>query len=528
VTTRQLDVVAAGFGTFGELLRYLRRRARLTQRELGVAVGYSEAQICRLEQADRLPDPATVAALFLPALRLVDEPELADRLMELAAAARSGRRRGRPPADLPATARTAARRRDLVAGPAPPPHLVNRPAVLGRLRARLAAERLVVLSGLAGTGKTTLAGALARELAGTHLVCWLAPSAGLPLSAEGTVGRLAGLLDQAGGPAGRGPGPGLGPGPPAIERVELLRAALDRQPTLLCIDNAHLLRGTPDVLALVAELAQARCAAVLLVSREELPLPGTAVLRLGGLTADEGRTLISRLGGGLPAALTDLLLARTGGSPMLLRLALARLAADEPDPALLVERLEAQPEVAAYLVETTLGQLAPASRRLVALLSVFRRPVDLHDETLLELCDALDRAADGHYDLLAAIGELQRRQIIDHPARAALPPLIRDHSYANLVADVSRRRRLHRVAAQWSERVADDVLEAAWHYARAGDIDAAAELLAARVTVLVERGQAFAAADLAADLLRAQRTRAEPGSAAVRRLLVARGDLSSR
>ena len=30
------------FDTFGELLRFLRKRAQLTQRELAIAVGYSE------------------------------------------------------------------------------------------------------------------------------------------------------------------------------------------------------------------------------------------------------------------------------------------------------------------------------------------------------------------------------------------------------------------------------------------------------------------------------------------------------
>jgi hypothetical protein len=44
------------FTTFGDLLRFLRRRAGLTQRELSIAVGYSEAQISRLEQNERVPD----------------------------------------------------------------------------------------------------------------------------------------------------------------------------------------------------------------------------------------------------------------------------------------------------------------------------------------------------------------------------------------------------------------------------------------------------------------------------------------
>jgi TolB-like protein/Tfp pilus assembly protein PilF/DNA-binding XRE family transcriptional regulator len=70
--------------TFGELLRYLRRRAGLTQTELSIAVGYSDAQISRLEKNVRMPNLATVQARFLPVLRLKGEPGARDRLLELA------------------------------------------------------------------------------------------------------------------------------------------------------------------------------------------------------------------------------------------------------------------------------------------------------------------------------------------------------------------------------------------------------------------------------------------------------------
>jgi WD40 repeat protein/transcriptional regulator with XRE-family HTH domain len=76
------------FTTFGDLLKYLRRRAGLTQRELSIAVGYSDTQISRLEQNERLPDLATLTARFLPALHTEDQPEVAARLLELAATMR--------------------------------------------------------------------------------------------------------------------------------------------------------------------------------------------------------------------------------------------------------------------------------------------------------------------------------------------------------------------------------------------------------------------------------------------------------
>ena len=73
------------FTTFGDLLRFLRRRAGLTQLELSIAVGYSDAQISRLEQNLRPPDIPTVEARFVSALGLEDEPRAVGRLLDLAA-----------------------------------------------------------------------------------------------------------------------------------------------------------------------------------------------------------------------------------------------------------------------------------------------------------------------------------------------------------------------------------------------------------------------------------------------------------
>ena len=73
------------FTTFGDLLRFLRRRAGITQLELSIAVGYSDAQISRLEQNLRPPDISTIEARFLSALGLEDESKAVARLLDLAA-----------------------------------------------------------------------------------------------------------------------------------------------------------------------------------------------------------------------------------------------------------------------------------------------------------------------------------------------------------------------------------------------------------------------------------------------------------
>ena len=76
------------FQTFGDLLKYLRRREHLTQLELSIAVGYSDAQITRLEKNQRRPEITAVKALFVPALAIDNEPEIVARLLELAESAR--------------------------------------------------------------------------------------------------------------------------------------------------------------------------------------------------------------------------------------------------------------------------------------------------------------------------------------------------------------------------------------------------------------------------------------------------------
>ena len=73
------------FTTFGDLLRFLRRRVSLTQMELAEAVGYSHAQISRLEQNLRLPDIPTIESNFIFALGLEEEPKAVARLLDLAA-----------------------------------------------------------------------------------------------------------------------------------------------------------------------------------------------------------------------------------------------------------------------------------------------------------------------------------------------------------------------------------------------------------------------------------------------------------
>lgn len=160
------------FTTFGDLLRYLRRRAGLTQRELSIAVGYSDAQISRLEQNQRLPDPAIIEARFVPALFLEHEPQIVKRLMELAA---DVRREDAPALGLPPFKGL------LCFDESDADLFFGREALTARLVERVTAsfksgERFLAVVGASGSGKSSVVRAgLIPALR------WRAPSASWPI-----------------------------------------------------------------------------------------------------------------------------------------------------------------------------------------------------------------------------------------------------------------------------------------------------------------------------------------------------------
>jgi tetratricopeptide (TPR) repeat protein len=126
---------------------------------------------------------------------------------------------------------------------------------------------------------------------------------------------------------------------------------------------------------------------------------------------------------------------------------------------------------------------------------------------------------------VAGLTELQRRYLIDHPTRAALHPLLRDHIYATLATDVRRRRRLHRLAAEWLEQTPGGAVETAYHYVRADALQQAAEVLADHSEVLLRSGQALAAAEVVDEALLQARRAHDTQPDLLRRLLSFRGDL---
>ena len=169
-----MNTVAAinpqNFTSFGELLRYLRERVELSQKELAAQVGYHYSYMSRIEKNQRTPDPKTLLARFIPALALDDEPQWTARLLELAVGSEKNSPTSldsKPASPAPATALPIF---DLSASNLPIflTPLLGRNDEVGALIDLLNRNdvRLVTLMGPPGVGKTRFAAHVAAQMAG--------------------------------------------------------------------------------------------------------------------------------------------------------------------------------------------------------------------------------------------------------------------------------------------------------------------------------------------------------------------------
>jgi len=257
----KLDLLTS-ITTFGDLLRYLRQRAQLTQRDLALAVGYSISQISRLEQNQRLPDAMTLLAVFVPALGLAQEPATVAQLLALAHRAREAT--AASPAPSQTNHATAQPDR---ATPPTAPRLTNLPhrltSFVGRagdvvaLQRLVKENRLVTLTGVGGVGKSSLALAVAEPLTFPDGV-WLLELA--PIAEAGLVARLLADLFQL-------------PEFPERTPLEAVITYLQPKELLLIVDNCeHLIATCAEI---VDHLLQAAAKLhILATSRETLNTAG--------------------------------------------------------------------------------------------------------------------------------------------------------------------------------------------------------------------------------------------------------------
>lgn len=528
--------------SFGSYLRFLRRRARLTQAALSVAVGYSPGQISMLENGQRSPDVTAVMALFIDALGLREDRQSTATLIQLAqtaavrAQAERAEHNGRTP---PQTSlhQTITWQEEVLGNlediPPLPSCFVERTRASEQIARWLRHEHRAAVCGLPGMGKSTLAAAFAHEYAQQHPVFWFTFDEEGNQTTEDLLRQLAlfGLAVGAHGayaPVLRRIATDAAPGPLRQQIVAVATALHACRAPLLVFDDVQYAASASTWMAVIGKLAiGAPYCRMLFVTRETLELTGTPHLMLGGLERAEALALFQALqtpADALPAIDADShrdvfeqVLVHTAGNPLLLRLAASRL--EQPSrlpPAVLGAQL------ANRLVAALLAWLSPSARRVLDLLTVVRTTVNLDDPALT----AALRHEDADYDHLGAVSQLLRGHLIEHRAHAGLHPLLREPLFADLQERPVDGRSAHQAAATWAA-ARRDFIAATHHYVQMGDLAAACDVLAGDWIEQLSAGEtpaAVAAIDEAVAAIR----RTLPAAAqrpAVGLLLARRGDL---
>lgn len=258
------------FSTFGDLVKHLRRLAHLTQMELAIAVGYSDAQISRIEKNQRTPDAATITALFVPALGLENDSKWMTRLLELA------KDKHQSPLYNSQTNGT----------PHNLPHqltsFIGREKEIAEVTDLLRAHHLITLTGPGGTGKTRLSLQVVSDLLAFYPDgVWLVAFASIsePALVAFEVANWVGLKES-------------GKSAPSV--TEVLVGYFRSRKALLIFDNCeHLI----EPIALLADLLTQACrdVVILATSREALGVKGEIAYAVPPLNIPDSKSDLSTL-----------------------------------------------------------------------------------------------------------------------------------------------------------------------------------------------------------------------------------------
>ncbi|QNS03032.1 LuxR C-terminal-related transcriptional regulator [Streptomyces xanthii] len=358
--------------------------------------------------------------------------------------------------------------------PRVPATFVRRTRLTERLtRAQAGPDRLTLVSGPAGAGKTLLVADWARTCAPSGPVVWLTVESGDNDPGNFWTYVLAALRHHGLTPSGGLPGPAR-PGEAEDSVLTRLAAYLNSrtEPVILVLDECERI-SSPEVageLDTVLRHAGGGLRLVLL-SRTEPPLPLHRYRAAGEMTdlraadlaflPEETAELARRHGMPLPDEAARSLTARTEGWAAGLRLGILDALRTE-DPRAALEAPETwQGTVADYLVSEVLDAQSPAGRDLLLRTCVCER-----------IRPGLANALTGRDDAAAVLAQLRRANAFVEPAGRSgyrLHPLFAEVLRARLsLGRPGSVRELHRTAARWLSD-AGLLTEALPHAAEAGD-----------------------------------------------------------
>ncbi len=376
------------------------------------------------------------------------------------------------------------------------PHFVPR-KVFAAYRERLRRERLVIVKGMAGVGKTALGAKLARtEAAREEQIFWFTFDAINKNTTQALFWALGAFLDDQGNPSLWNYLEGEIDAEKPLKadvKLNLLLSSLSSEDYVLCFDDFQKVKDTPDVVHFFEQIRRQYAGrpkalpARFLIMGREIPLHMESLVPepLVGFTADEARAFVKAQNLTLPPALLEQLWRRTEGNPKLLELGVAALAAMARNRAAMdrfIGAMAKRGDMRDYLMAEIYADLLPEEREVANILSIFPTPLDREEVERVLSVEGVTGVA-SHIDALinkSIVSETDDLRIHCHD-------LVREYCYGLL--DYDDRKRFHQKAAAYYEQEGN-YLAAAYHYFQQGGEEQALNTLTAHAKAVIYNGDA--------------------------------------
>jgi tRNA A-37 threonylcarbamoyl transferase component Bud32/tetratricopeptide (TPR) repeat protein len=380
-------------------------------------------------------------------------------------------------------------------GPPESAPLIGRADNVIELTQTLTTDHLLVISGMAGMGKTTLATHLARHSGPADATFWHTFHADTGI--DGVLWSLAAFLSRQGQHdlwhQVQRVRHGGGHPPPPEALIDYLIRLLRGRSYWLCFDDIHLVETDPSIEALfqrLTRLAQAHELTLMLITRH-LPrfLRSSTVSPLTGLNLGDSQVLVQQYGLTLDAALMARLHRITEGNPQLLILAVDALT-QATRPADVLDRLTEAVDIERYLLHQVDTGLSTDERQVMQAIAALLG----YGGTRA----AIEALLDGQ-PCQRTLVRLHERHLLTrspaHSVRVYTQHAIVEAFYYETLSR-SQRRTLHQRAAAFYTHEAPDRFKAAYHLERAEAYEHAAILATSDVQTWINHGEAHALGQL--------------------------------
>ena len=376
-------------------------------------------------------------------------------------------------------------------------HFVGRTAELAAYHARLERDQLVIITGLAGVGKTTLGAKLARAVAASpDHIFWFTFDRVEKSTADALYWALASFLDNRGEPSlGKYLRGEIGAQKPLeqMAKINLLMAALATGRYVLCFDDFQIVKDVPEIAYIFkvirqrfVELKQSLPARLVFIGREvPADMEYLVTQSLPGLAEDDLPTFLSDHGVTLSRELAHQLWEHTGGNPKLLELAAGSLVGlPESAAGNFIASLVRKSDIRDYLMTNIYAALTPEEQVVMSALAVFPGPIErVGVEEILE-GEGVSRIVP-HLDALANKHVLT----VDENDQIDCHDLVREYCYH--VLSRRDRDRFHQRAAAYFEQE-QNWLAAAYHHFERRDSARALDLLTTHADAIINAGKVAA------------------------------------